>query len=147
MKTDQEIIAYIRSHPATIASRIAHNLGAHGVTGERVRALWAVAKQADAPATVHTAPKPPVRVKPKTMDDFRRAFDNPQKIRNGLSALAEGAYFTEEEFRVFCNIPQQLWRRNAELSEFSDNHLKVAGVVHWGRKGTIQEMKTIVGSA
>ena len=146
MKTDQELRAYVAAHPGKSFSKLADNLSSHGVkAGDFQRAMAGTPK---APVSfVSPAPKPLARVKPKTLADFRKAFDNPQKIRNGLAALADGAYLTEEEFRVFCNIPQQLWRRNAELTEFADNHLKVAGIVHWAGKDTIQEMKTIIGSA
>ena len=146
MKTDQELREYAATHPTLSPSRIVDNLKSHKITVADVNRALAAAQKAAVPFA-QPAPKPLVRVKPKTLDDFRRAFDNPQKIRNGLGALADGAYLTEEEFRVFCNIPQQLWRRNAELTEFSDNHLKVAGIVHWAGKDTIQEMKTIIGSA
>jgi hypothetical protein len=122
---------------------MANNLCSHGVPADRIRALQAAGS---ATAAV-TPPKPPVRVKPKTLDDFRKEFDNPQKIRNGLAALSNNSYLTEEEFRQFCKIPSNLWRRNAELPEFADNKLKVAGIVHWASKSTIQEMKTIIGSA
>ena len=146
MKTDPEIIAYIQSHPNHAPARIAHNLKRHGITGEKVRALWGRAKVAQTPASIGPT-KAVVRVKLKSLDEFRRAHDNPQKIRTGLEGLTAGSYLTEEEFRVFCNIPAQLWRRNADLPEFSDNRLRHAGVVYWAAKTTIEEMKTIIGAA
>ena len=127
--------------PPQLATRL------HARRHPRFRAALA-GQPVEAPPTLVQPPnRPPVRVKVKTLEDFRKAHDNPQKIRNGLASLRAGAYLTEEEFRQFCSIPANLWRRNAELPEFSDNHLKVAGVVHWASKSTIEEMKTIIGAA
>ena len=142
MKTDAELQEYIRTHPSATLKQAYDNLHRHGVSWVRVKAAMEAAR---GPSAI--LPNPQVRVRPKTLDDFRKAHDNPQKIRNGLASLADGAYLTEEEFRQFCNIPANLWRRNADLPEFSDNHLKHAGIVHWASKTTIQEMKTIIGVA
>jgi hypothetical protein len=148
MKTDQELRAYAAAHLGLSFSTMADNLRKSGVTaGDFHRA---VGMKPAAPATVsapQTAKAAPVRVKPKTLDDFRKAFDNPQKIRNGLATLADGGWLNEEEFRRFCDIPVQLWRRNADLPEFADHKLKHAGITHWAGKATIQEMKTIIGAA
>lgn len=128
-----------------IPSAVAHNLRLHGVTSERIRGLLPQVKQAIPMSNPPIKPIP--RVRPKSLDEFRKMHDNPQKIRNGLESLASSAYLTEEEFRQFCNIPANLWRRNADLPEFVDNKLKHAGVVHWASKETIREMKNIIGSA
>ena len=129
-------------------AQIAHNLHNHGVTGDKVRSLMLLAKSPGAPVSEEQiAVKPAPRVRPKNLEEFRKMHDNPQKIRNGLANLVGSTYLTEEEFRQFCNIPATLWRRNAELPEFADHKLKHAGVVYWASKKTIQEMKTIIGSA
>jgi hypothetical protein len=142
MKTDQELREYIASRPGLSVETIANNLSGHHIPFDRIRACLS---PTSAPAAVPM--KPAVRVKPKTLDDFRKAHDNPQKIRKGIAALAEGSYLTEEEFRQFCNIPANFWRRNAELPEFADNKLRHVGIVYWASRPTIQEMKTIIGAA
>jgi hypothetical protein len=148
MKTDSELREYIASHPALSVTTICKNLGSHRIPAARVRALIGT-RNTNAPVQpLASAPsRPVVRVRPKTLAEFRKAHDNPQKIRNGLAALADGAYLTEEEFRQFCNIPANFWRRNAELPEFADNKLRHVGVVYWASKPTVQEMKTIIGAA
>jgi hypothetical protein len=146
MKTDQEIKEYIAARPGITADRVCSNIKQPGLTRGYVARLMSGASPAASPQQQPPA-KVAVRVKPKTLADFRKAHDNPQKIRNGLASLGEGSYLTEEEFRQFCNIPANLWRRNAELPEFADNKLRHAGIVHWASKSTIQDMKTITGSA
>ena len=147
MKTTRQLQEYVKARPGITPQQLQKNLHQPGFTIEMARAALAGQPVAPNPVLIQPPNRPPVRVKVKTLEDFRKAHDNPQKIRNGLASLRAGAYLTEEEFRQFCSIPANLWRRNAELPEFSDNHLKVAGVVHWASKSTIQEMKSIIGAA
>ena len=145
MKTPEQIKEYVRTHAHWTVRQMHAVLYRHGVNAEQIRAVRAeLEKTEGAPST----PLPKLaRIKPKSLDEFRKAHDIPQKIRLGLAQLPPSAYFTEEEFRQFCNVPANLWRRNAELPEFSDHKFKHAGVVHWAAKATITDMKRITGSA
>lgn len=87
----------------------------------------------------------PVRV--RSMTDFRRAHDIPQKIRDRLASMRRDGYVTEEELRQLCEVPVQNWRRNADLPEFSPHKFKLDGVTYWAGVETIKQMKTITGRA
>jgi hypothetical protein len=93
--------------------------------------------------TQETESKP----RPRSLADFRRAHDIPQKIRDTVRALRKDCYVTEEELRKLCEIPVQNWRRNADLPEFSANKFRLDGVTYWAAPDTIKQMKTITGRA
>ena len=145
--TTDEIRAYIRTHPNHTNDQICSNLKHKGIHAADVNAAREPSgnsgKLAAKPATASSAP----RIKVRDLSEFRKAHDNPQKIRTKLAAMREGSYVTEEELRQLCDVAVQHWRRNAELPEFSDNKFKLDGVVYWAPKDTIREMKKITGRA
>jgi hypothetical protein len=85
-------------------------------------------------------------IRPRSLDDFRRQYDVPDKIRRQLRGLGS-RYVTEDELRQLCDVPVAFWRRNAELPEFSSNKFKLDGVVYWSSQDTIRQMKQISGRA
>jgi hypothetical protein len=144
--TTDEIRAYVRTHPNHTTDQIVSNLKHKGVRYADVTAARGnapIKKPAPAQAPAHTAQ----RIKIRDLSEFRKAHDNPQKIRNRLVAMREGSYVTEEELRQLCDVAVQHWRRNAELPEFADNKFKLDGVVYWAPQDTIREMKKITGRA
>ena len=88
-----------------------------------------------------------LRPRARSLGEFRRAHDIPQKIRDRLAGMASTTYVTEEEMRQLCEVAVQDWRRNAELPEFAPHKFKHAGVTYWAPVAAIKEMKRITGRA
>ena len=132
----------LRTKPELKDWEIAKLLRRRGVTAAdvtEVRSEAAPAQQGeDKPA-----PRPRVR----SLADFRKAHDIPQKIRDTLADMRKDGYVTEEELRHLCEVPVQSWRRNAELPEFAPHKFKLDGVTYWGSPETIKAMKQITGRA
>jgi hypothetical protein len=89
----------------------------------------------------------PAKPRVRSLADFRRSHDIPQKIRNTIRGLRPGGYVTEEELRQLCEVPVQNWRRHADLPEFSANKFRLDGVCYWASPETIKQMKQITGRA
>ena len=143
MKTENEIRRYAKEHPGCTPRQIRSNLRRHKVTGRQVReALGLPAPDSDKDGAIDIP-----RIRVRSIDEFRKAHDIPQKIRDRLANFRRGGYLTEEELRQLCGVPVQLWRRHAELPEFADHKLRHEGVVYWGAKETIVKMKQITGRA
>ena len=89
----------------------------------------------------------PAIVRIRSLHEFKRAHDVPQKIRDRLASLRKDGYVTEEELRQLCEVPVQNWRRHAELPEFAPHKFKLDGVTYWASVETIRAMKQITGRA
>lgn len=132
----------LRTKPELKDWEIAKLLRRRGVTAADVTEV----RSEDAPAQ-QGEDKPAPRPRVRSLADFRRAHDIPQKIRDTLAGLRKDGYVTEEELRQMCEVPVQHWRRNADLPEFSHHKLKIDGVVYWAGEATIKQMKLITGRA
>ena len=132
MKTQQQLKEYVSAHPGLTVRDIVRNLHRQNVRPENVRAAMAggavVAKAGNV----------------KTLADFRKEHDCPQKLREAIKRLGKG-YVSESEMRTMAQIPNQRWRGTADSPEFDDNRIKANGSVLWASKQTIAEMKTIMG--
>jgi len=141
-KTQSELIEYIKRRPDLADYQVAKNMKCHGVRAGEVAAARAAMDSGRPAATVT-----PSRIRIRSLEDFRRSHDVPQKIRDRITGLKADGYVTEEELRQLCEVPVQGWRRNAELPEFSEHKLKIDGVTYWASKETIRAMKRITGRA
>ena len=131
-----KIAAKIAQYPSKRNHEIAKLFKINGVGSKEVATVRAAMPPSDA-----------VNVRVRSISEFKRAHDIPQKIRNQISSLKGGGYVTEEELRQICEVPVQNWRRNAELPEFSVNKFKLEGVTYWAGAETIKQMKQITGRA
>lgn len=140
--TRTKIADKIRSRPELKDWEIAKLMKRHGVRSGDVAAVRASGVQSGTDDE-SVAARPRVR----SLADFKRAHDIPQKIRDRLAAMRRDGYVTEEELRQLCEVPVQNWRRHAELPEFSANKLKLDGVTYWAGVEAIKAMKQITGRA
>jgi len=150
--TREEFIAYLQGqHPETPPdswrrelSRYEQRTGWRLPRSSRQRRKDRVigyAQAASAPdGTVQIGPKPAG----KTLDQFRAQFDVREKIRAGLSRIG-AVYMTDTEFREFCGVPLNRWRRYADLEEFLPFRLRLSDVLYWASAEMIGEMKNIAG--
>lgn len=133
----------IRSRTQLKDWEIAKLLRRHNVVSSDVALVRAsMNDKTGAPAAITTS-RPRVR----SLSDFRRMHDIPQKIRDTLAGIKTDGYVTEEELRHLCEVPVSMWRRNADLPEFSSNKFKLDGVTYWASPETIKQMKLITGRA
>lgn len=131
----------IRQYPTKENHEIAKCLARHGVKAADV----ATVRGGGASPEPQQAPVAKPRV--RSLSDFRRAHDVPQKIRDTIANLRADGYVTEEELRQLCEVPHQHWRRNAELPEFAANKFRLEGTTYWAAPSTIKSMKQITGRA
>jgi hypothetical protein len=141
--TRTKIAEKIRSRPELKDYEIAKLMKRHGVLSPDVAAVRAGGNVDAAEA----AEEKPASIRVRSLTEFRRAHDIPQKIRERLANLRRDGYVTEEELRQLCEVPVQNWRRHAELPEFSTNKFKLDGVTYWAAPETIRAMKQITGRA
>lgn len=141
-KTHDLIAAKIRARPELKDWEIAKLLKRHGVRSGDVASVRANGAQVGAGGEL-----PPVRPRVRSLTDFRRAHDIPQKIRDTLAGMRRDGYVTEEELRQLCEVPVQNWRRHAELPEFAAHKFKLDGVTYWADQEAIKTMKQITGRA
>jgi len=141
MKTPEQIRDYVLARPNLTVRRLISDLFKHKVNAAMINAIRAQAGTPAAPANPSVVNRPRL----KDLSEFRKEHDIPQKIRDRLAAMRADSYCTEEEFRQLCSVPVQLWRRNAELPEFSLNKFKHDGVTYWATCATIEKMKKITG--
>jgi hypothetical protein len=145
MKTKEQLTEYIRLRPGITNHTIKTNLHRHGITDEAI----AVARSSlegggcskpNCPCAVQ-APKK------RSISSFIAEHDIAHKIRQGLKKLGRDGYMLDNEFREFCGVHVNQWRRYAELDEFSPSRMKHCGQQHWAAPETIEQMKGIVGLA
>lgn len=145
MKTVAQLKAYLASHPGITNEKVRNNMHRHGVKTfeieEARRALEGKEESCNHPAC-------PCAITPKKrpLEEFVRAHDVAYKIRQGLNRLGDKVFMLDGEFREFCGVHVNQWRRFAELDEFSKNRLKHAGQIHWASESMISQMKGIVGT-
>lgn len=141
-KTQEQIAAKIAARPELKDWEIAKLLRRHNVTSSEVAAVRTCAVMDADPQM-----KPDARPRVRSLNDFRRAHDIPQKIRDTLAGIRKDGYVTEEELRQLCEVPVQNWRRHAELPEFAPHKFRLDGVTYWASIETIKQMKQITGRA
>lgn len=141
---NQKLIAEkIHSRPTLKDWEIAKLLTRHKVVSADVAAVRANLNGEKVAAGVIPTSRPRVR----SLSDFRRMHDIPQKIRDTLDGIKTDGYVTEEELRHLCEVPVSMWRRNAELPEFAPYKFRLDGVTYWAATDTIKQMKQITGRA
>jgi hypothetical protein len=91
----------------------------------------------------HT-PKTKVRIKKRSIQDFRTENDFSYKIERAIDDLGDG-YLTESEFKLVSGVPINYFRRFADLPEFRKNHFRLRDTVYWASEKTIEQMKEIAG--
>jgi hypothetical protein len=95
---------------------------------------------------VAKADEKPVTSGTCTLNDLRRRFDVPQKIRTGIKQHLRGDIFIDDhQFREMCGVPIARWRRIADSAEFMENRMKIDGTLHWARPESISAAKSIMG--
>jgi hypothetical protein len=87
----------------------------------------------------------PVPAGRRTMDDFRKQYDVPYKIREGVKKHLDGCYLTDQEFREACGVHVNVWRRHADSDEFREYQGRFSGTLYWAQTRMMSEMKHIAG--
>ena len=72
---------------------------------------------------------------------FKKQFDIPLRIKDGISEHLKGIVMLETDFRQLLGIPADKFRRTADTEEFNDHRVKANGKWYWGQKKTINEIK------
>lgn len=70
---------------------------------------------------------------------FRKQFDIPAKIKEGIKLL-DGVVISDNDFRTELGISIHVWRAVASRPEFSDYRLDVKGKVYWGQQATLKSV-------
>lgn len=127
--------SYSDTHPELTPAEVAKHCGVHRDTVVRYRRLHGASK-----------PQAAKRSSGKTLDDFRKQYDEAYKIREGIKRhLAADAYMTDPEFRDACGVHISRWRRYADEDEFRAYRIRVRSVLYWGSQSTIRAMRRIIG--
>ena len=145
-KTRSIIVAAIGRFSGKANWEIADNIK-HKIPGVRAAQVAEVRGESNAVPEKATTGAVQNRPRIRSLAEFHRDHDIPQKIRDTINGLRKDGYATEEELRQMCGVPVQNWRRNADLPEFSGNKFKLDGVTFWAAPTTIQSMKQITGRA
>lgn len=147
MKTQSELIAYLRSHPDKTDRQVRCAHWRHRVTTYDVQEARRKLTEGRPPDSHSNAvPAPTPKPRSRVLEQFRQEHDIAYKIRLGIARLKEDEYMTDGEFREHCGVHVNQWRRYAEMEEFRPNRLKHAGQWFWGREQTIVSMKRIIGA-
>ncbi len=139
MRTQEQIVEYLKLHPGISTHKVCSSMKRHGVSAAQVKAARAVLGAGCGLSSCGT------HHRPRTLDTFRDEFDIALKIRKGLKRLPKNEYRHDDEFREFCGVPMNQWRRYADMDEFSVFKLKHAGRLHWAHPQFIEQMKEVLG--
>ena len=129
MTLTEKIRACIERHPKHTDGQIAKNCGC--------RAADVTAARGGAKAAPSSSGR--------SLGDFRKVFDVPLRIRDGVKRHLAGCYMTDQEFRDACGIHVGLWRRYADLDEFKPCQGRFSGQLLWAQPKMMGEMKHIAG--
>lgn len=133
----QKVINCIKKRPDITNKKIYSN-----VKGSNVDIVTQARKMVGnkiAPSEVKTP------VKGKTLEQFKKQFDVREKIKDGLKRLGSDCYMTDTEFREFCGVHINNWRRFADEDQFKNYRVRINSIWHWASAGMVKRMKDIVG--
>lgn len=76
-------------------------------------------------------------------EEFRKQFDVPSKVREGITSL-ENQVILDNDFRMELGISVQAWKAVTGRKEFSANRLDIKGRTYWGHAAVLKRIKKTI---